>query len=253
MPTPATLPPLRIGTAGWTLPREWHEHFTGEGSHLQRYAERFAGAEINSSFYRPHRRSTYARWASSVPEQFRFAVKVPRAITHDQRLVAADVLLEVFLEEARGLDDRLGALLVQLPPSLAFRAGIAEEFFGMLREQHVGDVACEPRHETWFGAEAEALLQSFNVARVAADPARWPAAAEPGGFPDLVYLRLHGSPRMYYSAYTPEYLDATAALLRVHLERGARCWCVFDNTTLGAAAGDALKLAERMGQAPSLA
>jgi uncharacterized protein YecE (DUF72 family) len=252
---PAAAPPasLRIGTAGWTLPREWREQFPGAGSHLERYAERFAGTEINSSFYRPHRRTTYARWGSSVPEDFRFAVKVPRAITHDQRLVAADVLLEVFLEEARGLGARLGALLVQLPPSLSFDAGIAEEFFGTLRGQYAGDVACEPRHETWFGAGAERLLASFSVARVAADPARWPAAAVPGGWPDLVYLRLHGSPRMYYSAYTPEFLDATATLLRAHLARGARCWCVFDNTALGAAAGDALRLAARMAQAPGLA
>lgn len=237
---------VRIGTAGWTLPREWHDHFIGEGSHLERYATRFAGAEINSSFYRQHRASTYARWGASVPADFRFSVKLPRAITHDQRLVAADVLLEVFLDEVRGLGERFGVLLVQLPPSLAFDAGIADEFFRTVRELYDGDVACEPRHESWFGAPANDLLLAHRVARVAADPARWPAAAEPGGWPDLVYLRLHGSPRMYYSAYTPDFLDRTAALLRRCMARGARCWCVFDNTTLGAAAGDALALEQRL-------
>lgn len=237
---------LRIGTAGWTLPREWRDRFPGEGSHLERYAARFDGAEINSSFYRFHRPSTYARWAASVPPGFRFSVKVPRAITHDQRLVAADVLLDVFLDEVRGLGDRLGALLVQLPPSLAFDAESAEEFFAALRARHGGDVACEPRHESWFGTEADALMRAHRVARVAADPARCPAAAQPGGWADLVYLRLHGSPRMYYSAYSADFLDEVAAVLRAALGRGARCWCVFDNTTLGAATGDALALAERM-------
>jgi uncharacterized protein YecE (DUF72 family) len=243
---PETSADLRIGTAGWTIPRQWAESFPGERSHLARYAARFPAVEVNSSFYRQHRRSTWERWAASVPDGFRFAVKVPRAITHDQRLVASDVLLEVFLEEVRGLGDRLGPLLVQLPPSLAFDEVVADEFFHALRERHAGDVACEPRHESWFGARAEALLVRHRVARAGADPARWPAAAVGGGWPDLLYLRLHGSPRMYYSAYTAGYLDAMAETLRDALQRGAACWCMFDNTTLGAATGDALALAARM-------
>lgn len=240
-------PALRIGTAGWTIPRQWADRFPAEGSHLARYAGRFRGVEINSSFYRQHRRATYARWAASVPPDFRFAVKVPRAVTHDQRLVAADILLDVFLEEVRGLGDRLGPLLVQLPPSLALDAAIADDFFAMLRARHDGDVACEPRHESWFGARAEAMLARYRVARVGADPARWPAAAVAGGWPALAYLRLHGSPRMYYSAYSPQYLDAMAATLSDSRSAGAESWCMFDNTTLGAAAGDALALAARLG------
>jgi uncharacterized protein YecE (DUF72 family) len=238
---------VRVGTAGWSLPAAWRPEFPPEGSHLARYAARFDAAEINSSFYQPHRRSTYERWAASVPAGFRFAVKVPRAVTHDQRLVAADVLLDVFLDEARGLGDRLGPLLVQLPPSLAYDAAIAEEFFAVLRARHPGDVVLEPRHESWFGADAEALLVAYRVARAGADPARWPAAALPGGAPAVAYLRLHGSPRMYYSAYDADFLARTAALLREHRRAGARCWCIFDNTTLGAAVGDALALARLLG------
>ncbi len=236
----------RIGTAGWTLPRQVQGEFSTFGSHLARYATRFTGVEINSSFYRQHRRGTYERWAASVPPSFRFAVKVPRAITHDQRLIATDVLLEVFLEEASALGSRLGPLLVQLPPSLALDPVVADEFFHMVRALHAGDVVCEPRHKSWFGATADEILRRHRVARVAADPARWPEAARPGGWPDLVYFRLHGSPRMYYSAYTPAYLDGIASLLRAHAATGAECWCMFDNTTLGAAAGDALALAGRL-------
>lgn len=238
---------IRIGTAGWALPHMWRDRFPPAASNLQRYAARFNCAEINSSFHRRHRRSTYERWAASVPGDFRFAVKLPRAITHDQRLVAADVLLDVFLEEARGLGERLGPLLVQLPPSLALGRDIAEEFFGVLRAVFDGDVVCEPRHDSWFGAEADALLAAHRVARAGADPARCAPAALPGGCPGIAYLRLHGSPRMYYSDYPEEELRRVASLLRVYRASGATCWCVFDNTTLGAATGNALTLARLLG------
>ncbi|CAA9375033.1 MAG: FIG003003: hypothetical protein [uncultured Gemmatimonadetes bacterium] len=239
---------IRVGTAGWTLPRAEQEHFPAEGTHLQRYAGRFSAAEINSSFYRPHRPSTYARWAESVPAGFLFSIKLPKAITHTQRLRDADALLDGFLGEAAGLGDRLGGLLVQLPPSLEFDSAVAEAFFSALRGRSSLAIACEPRHPTWFGDEAAELLARFRVARVAADPARVPSAAEPGGWPDLVYFRLHGSPRIYYSAYEPAYLDALAARLRAEAAAGRQVWCIFDNTASGAAAADALGLAARLDQ-----
>lgn len=243
--------PVRIGTAGWALPRVWRDRFPMEGSNLERYAARLNCAEINSSFYRQHRRSVYERWASSVPEEFRFAVKVPRAITHDQALVAADVLLEVFLEEACGLGARLGPLLVQLPPSLAYDAERVDEFFGVLRQLHDGPVACEPRHESWFRPRPDALLRAHRIARVAADPARVPLAAVPGAWRGLVYHRLHGSPRVYYSDYAPERIEATAVALQSSKDVHAECWCIFDNTTLGAATGNALALARLLSAAPA--
>ena len=199
----------------------------------------FGGVEINSSFYRQHKRATYERWAASVPASFRFAVKIPRAITHDQALVASDVLLDVFLEEATALGDRLGPLLVQLPPSLVFDPEIADEFFTTLRGLYSGDVVCEPRNASWFEAPADELLTRHRVARVAADPALVHDAAHPGGWRGLAYYRLHGSPQMYYSSYAVEYLTMIAEQLRsVDVSR----WCIFDNTTLGAATGNALVL-----------
>src|SRR6185436_11229797 len=97
-----------------------------EGGHLARYSRRFNASEINSSFHRPHRPVTYARWAACVPEDFRFSVKVPRAITHERRLSDAADLFAGFLAELAPLEDKLGPLLVQLPPSLAFDAALAE-------------------------------------------------------------------------------------------------------------------------------
>ena len=241
--TPRASTGLRIGTAGWGLPRLWRGEFPPEGSYLERYAARFDATEINSSFYRQHRRAVYERWAAAVPPELRFAVKLPRAITHDHALVASDVLLEVFLEEVAGLGSQLGPLLVQLPPSLDLVEEHAEEFLETLRRLYDGPVACEPRHESWFGAAADELMQRHRVARVAADPARVPAAAEPGGFPGLVYYRLHGSPRIYWSDYEPERIAAIGEQLRRGASPDVDRWCIFDNTTLGAATGNALALA----------
>ena len=229
----------RIGTAGWAIRREHAAAFPGSGTHLRRYAQRFNAVEINSSFHRPHRRATYERWAASVPDDFAFAVKVPRTITHELRLAGAEAALDRFLAEATGLGTRLGVLLFQLPPNLAFDARVASDFLATLRARHAGDIVWEPRHATWFSAEAEALLVQYRVARVAADPAVVPAAAEPGGWNGLRYLRLHGSPRIYYSAYTPERIARIAGDLT---SAAGRAWCIFDNTALGAATENALAL-----------
>lgn len=241
----AALHAVTVGTAGWTLPKEYAAEFPAEGTHLTRYAQRFCGVEINSSFYKPHRPATYTRWAESVPESFRFAVKMPKEITHRLKLVETNLPLERFLAEAIGLETRWGPLLVQLPPSLAFDPQIAETFFADLRARFTGDAVCEPRHASWFGGEAERILTDFHIARVAADPAPVPAAASPGGWPGLVYYRLHGSPRTYYSAYSSDFLSALAQNLR-ELSRSAPVWCIFDNTALGAATGDALDITERL-------
>lgn len=235
-----------VGCAGWSLPREHQAGFPAEGTHLERYAARFPAAEINTSFYRPHRPSTYARWGASVPPSFRFSVKVPKAITHGLRLRGAGDALDAFLAEAGGLGDRLGCLLVQLPPSLDFDAAVAGGFFAALRDRTGVPVACEPRHASWFTAEADECLAGAGIARVAADPARVPEAAEPGGAPDPVYYRLHGSPRIYYSAYDDAYLAALAARLREHAAAGRRAWCIFDNTAAGAATANALDLLARL-------
>ena len=237
---------IRVGTAGWGIPAQHAGEFPGAGSHLERYAQRLPAVEINSSFYRPHRPATYERWARSVPEGFRFAVKLPREITHARRLVGTAGPLTRFLSDASALGDKLGPLLVQLPPSLSFAESVAAAFFGALRAHFGGQVACEPRHPTWFADGAAVLLRHFEVARVAADPARVPRAAEPGGWPGLVYYRLHGSPEMYYSAYGPEYLGTLAEAIAAVVSRAGAVWCIFDNTARGEAARNALDLLRRV-------
>jgi len=228
---------IRIGTAGWSL---YHasEAFPAEGTVLERYAARLNAVEINTSFYRPHQRKTYERWAASTPEGFRFAVKVPQAITHERRLVGVGDLLGRFLDETDGLGAKRGPLLIQLPPSLAYETERVGAFLETWRGQTDAPTALEPRHASWFETEADALLADHRVARVAADPAVVPLAAEPGGWRGLSYHRLHGSPVMYASAYELKALSALAARLRDEPEP----WCVFDNTRFGAATSNALAL-----------
>ena len=234
-----------VATAGWSIPRISARRFPGEGTHLQRYARVLPGAEIDTSFYRDHSADTYARWAAQTPRSFRFAVKLPRQITHDQRLRAASRPLDRFLEGVTGLGKRLGPLIVQLPPSLAFEPRVARNFFTLLRQRHQGPVVCEPRHHSWFEPRAEALLLLHRVGRVAADPAVVPAAAHPGGWLEIAFWRLHGSPRKYWSIYEPEQVaEWTEALQK--LPRRALAWCVFDNTAGSGAAGNALQMLDSL-------
>lgn len=231
---------LYVGCAGWSLPREYWPAFSGEGTHLQRYASRFNAVEINSSFYRPHQPKTYARWGACVPPTFRFSVKVPKRITHELRLQQCEVALDEFLEQCLQMRDRLGCLLVQLPPSLSYSPGLAKAFFTALRQRFAGNVVLEPRHASWLAAET--LLQDLRIGRVAADPAVIEAGDTCAGWQGVRYWRLHGSPRIYHSAYGPERVQAFARLLRQSVERGIPSWCIFDNTASGHAWADALYL-----------
>lgn len=222
-----------IGTAGWSIPALYSARFPKTGSHLQRYGTRLNAAEINTSFYRPHQKKTYERWAASVPEDFRFAVKLPRSITHDGRLQDYDETLTRFLGEVSGLDAKLGVLLVQLPPSLIYDAALVSKFFRRLTKSKTR-IACEPRHPSWFTPRADAALAKLKVARVAADPPRAPGDGTPGGWRGFAYWRMHGSPRLYYSNYGAKALKTLAGSL------SPGDWCTFDNTMSGAALGNAL-------------
>jgi uncharacterized protein YecE (DUF72 family) len=247
-----TLSPLRIGTAGWSVPSRYAAEVPPDGSHLERYAQRLNAVEINSSFYRPHRRKTYERWAAFVPAGFRFAVKVPKAMTHEQRLADCGELLDRFVSEVSGLRDRLGVLLVQLPPKLAFEKRVANRFFRDLHQRIDVAVACEPRHASWFTPEINDWLAERRVARVAADPAPVAGAGEPGGWNGLAYYRWHGSPRIYYSDYDDSALAALGKRLDAQRQRGVQVWCILDNTALGAAFGNALALTRRDALTPAL-
>ena len=259
-PPDATMPPTttksvppaapRIGCAGWSIPSQHAALFGAGDSHLARYATRFDVTEINSTFYRLHQPKTFERWAATVPARFRFSAKLPKQITHEARLQNVGDALTAFFDAVAGLGPKLGGVLMQLPPSLAFDARVADRFFAMLRRRCAVPVACEPRHASWFEPAVDVLWQRYAIARAAADPARLPAAAQPGGAGASArwsYWRWHGSPRMYYSRYDDAALRTLARSLRAAHEPRAPAWCILDNTTLGHAVDDAARLQRFVG------
>src|ERR1700734_1562399 len=169
--------PVGVGCAGWNIPRQAAGHFASSGSHLERYSQSFNSCEINSSFYRPHKKETWERWARSVPAEFRFSVKAPRTITHEAKLNCSSEVLSAFLEQINCLHEKLGPVLIQLPPSLEFDYARARKFLALIRGSFSGDVVWEPRHGSWFELHVDDLLTEYRIARAAADPAGVAAAA----------------------------------------------------------------------------
>jgi len=235
---------IYVGTAGWSIPTAAAVDFSMSGSHLLRYASRLNAVEINSSFYRPHRTSTYERWAASTPSGFRFSVKVPKQITHERRLSVDSAMLDEFHQQVSGLGTSLGCLLVQLPPSLAFEVNVSRQFFERIRQRFVVPIVLEPRHATWFTDCAAELLENHEISRVGADPAIDAKAAVPvpSRASAAAYWRLHGSPKRYYSGYDASHLRLLADQLKRSRSLGIPCWCIFDNTAEGAAIRNALEL-----------
>ncbi len=231
-----------IGCAGWSIPASAADQFPKVGSVLERYSQRFNCVEINSSFYRSHLPSTYVRWADSVPAQFRFSVKMPRTITHQARLVGTEALVEKFIDEVSNLGEKLGCILIQLPPSLAFDTSVAQPFVRTLRQCYPGMLTIEARHSSWFCPEADVLLSAQDISRVRADPAVAKIRQHEEG--DVRYFRYHGSPKMYYSDYSLQRLTTLSEQISA-IEKTV--WCIFDNTALGAATFNATTLGELLG------
>jgi uncharacterized protein YecE (DUF72 family) len=239
---------VRVGTAGWSIPRAAAARFDSPGTHLQRYSRQLNCAEINSSFYRPHSGDTYAKWRDSTPPDFRFAVKIPRSISHELKLQDAREPFVAFLAQTGALADKRGPLLLQLPPSLSFDHALVPAFLAMVRAVYDGPIVCEPRHASWFSSPVATLLEHYGVSRVAADPPPVPEASHPGGDRRLVYFRLHGSPRKYWSRYSTDVIGTLAGNLRAPSMAEA-VWYVFDNTASGAAVENALELQHEISSA----
>jgi uncharacterized protein YecE (DUF72 family) len=223
-----------IGTAAWSIARPVADRFPAEGSGLARYAAVFNAVEINSTFYRRHRPQTFQRWVESVPEVFRFSVKLPKQITHELRLRDAEQVFEQFLADIEPLVPKLGPLLCQLPPNLAFDNDGVSGGLKSLRRHYNGTIVIEPRHPSWGTDAASDLLGELGIAQVVADPVRIEVAVQADHDPQ--YLRLHGKPKIYYSSYSEEEIQGFAEKLQPD------AWCIFDNTASGAAIRNALDM-----------
>ncbi|PZM15524.1 DUF72 domain-containing protein [Rhizobium tubonense] len=225
-----------VGTAGWLIPGSVAARFPTEGSALARYSAVFNAVEINSTFYRRHKLQTIQRWANSVPEDFRFSVKLPKQITHELRLADLEQPLLRFLSDIEPLGAKLGPLLCQLPPTLEFGGSEVNSGLRFMRKQHGGEIVIEPRHESWASDGASDLLDELTIDRVVADPIK--IAGMVPADEGFRYLRLHGKPKIYYSSYSSLEIGAFSEML------SQNDWCIFDNTASDAAIENALEMVQ---------
>jgi uncharacterized protein YecE (DUF72 family) len=232
---------ISIGTSGWNYDH-WKGNFYPEGlpktRWLKHYCETFSTLEVNATFYRRMRPSTFEKWRQETPEGFLWAVKAHRFITHIKRLHDAQEPLAAFLDSLSPLAEMLGPILFQLPPSLAFERGLARSFCSNLSKGR--RYAIEARHKSWLSDEALSSIKDFSIAWCISDTAgRYPYLEAITS--DFTYIRLHGSKRLYASCYTEDELQAWAAKIR---NWGIDTYVYFDNDFMGYASMNALRLKE---------
>ena len=268
---------FRVGISGWRY-AGWRGDFYPPGlpqrRELEYAAQRLTSIEVNGSFYSLQRPSSYAAWAAETPDDFVFAVKGGRFVTHLKRLVGVETpLANFFASGVLALGPKLGPILWQLPETLRFDPAVLDAFFALLprstgeaaalARRHDDKVkpdrvltetdadrpmrhALEFRSESFAQEAAYDLMRRHGVACVLADTAgRWPKVERVTS--DLMYVRLHGDAELYASGYTDEALDEWARRCRRWAGEGLAVHVYFDNDAKGHAPYDAMRLLQRLG------
>jgi uncharacterized protein YecE (DUF72 family) len=233
-----------IGTSGWNY-RSWKDSFYAgvrQKDWLRFCAERFTGIEVNATFYRLQEKSTFERWRDETPDGFRFAIKGNRFLTHNKKLADPVRSIQVERERARGLGNKLAAVVWQMPRFLKKNMGRLNDFATALRRWPEARHALEFRHTSWFDEEVADCLRHHRLAVCLSDAADWPIWE--AVTTDLVYVRLHGHTRTYASAYSTAALKRWARRARGWLKERRDVHVYFDNDAEGAAPRDALRLIE---------
>ena len=240
--------PVLVGTSGWQY-RDWRGRFYPQGlaqaRWLEHYAERFATVESNNAFYRLPEPHTFSAWAERTPPGFVMAVKASRFLTHQKRLRDPEEPVGRLMDRARHLGDKLGPVLLQLPPTLKADPAALDR---ALRAFPAGTrVAVEPRHDSWWTEEVRDLLGEHGAALCLADsPHRstpvWRTA-------DWTYLRLHEGTADPRPCYDRQALAAWAGRLAGLIGPGADAYVYFNNDPGGCAVRDAVWFAEEAARA----
>jgi uncharacterized protein YecE (DUF72 family) len=225
---------LHIGTSGWVY-RSWKGPFYPDTlpsrRYLAFYAQEFSTTEINSSFYHLPRFTTFTNWAEQVPEDFIFAVKASRFLTHTKRLLDPEEPWQRFVESAVNLGSHLGPILLQFPPSFTINAPRLEAFFKLAKTVKPRSFAlrlvCEFRHESWFHPDIYRLLNRYRVAWCIADGAKY--SRKDLVTTDFAYIRYHGRSKMFASNYSKAMLLKEARLIRQYLRDGLDTFVYFNN------------------------
>jgi uncharacterized protein YecE (DUF72 family) len=215
--TPGSIEPpeegLYLGTSGWSY-ADWEGTLYPEalpsGSRLAEYVKRYATVEIDSTFYGTPRRSTVQNWREVAPDGFLFAAKFPQEITHEVNLVGAEAETDNFLRTMAELGDRLGPLLLQLPPSFTVEGmGVLEDFLKSLPDGF--RFAVEVRHRSWLGSDLPEMLRERGIALTLIDYPRMPRMLE--ATTDFVYIRWLGNRREFPEGHTHPKKDRDGDLL----------------------------------------
>jgi uncharacterized protein YecE (DUF72 family) len=270
----------RVGISGWVYPR-WRKAFYPKGlrqaDELAYASERLTSIEVNGSFYALQRPASWTRWRDTVPDDFVFAVKGPRFITHVKRLGDVDApLANFFASGVLALDGKLGPVLWQLPPTLAFDEALLDAFLARLPRTRGAAAELAARHDermdgrSWFAIDPASdaaaaplrhavevrhlsfendawtdLLSRHGVASVVADTAgRYPRLTATTA--EFAYARLHGEEELYASGYDDESLDRWADWVRAHNAAGRDAYVYFDNDAKVRAPFDAMALIARL-------
>ena len=242
-----SLPQIHVGCSGWVY-KHWRGLFYPEGlpqkRWFERYSEEFDTVEINASFYRVPLASTFDGWREKAPPGFRYAVKANRFITHMKKLLDCEETVDSFIALARKLDQTLGPVLYQLPPSLHKDLSRLEAFLARLP----GDIeqVVEFRHKSWYEDDVLALLDSHGIGFVTHDlkglkSPRWASGR-------TAYVRFHGAAGKYWGRYSDERLMEWAEWLVEQSRSGRSVWAYFNNDIMGHAIDDAQTLKSMVGQ-----
>ena len=242
---------LYIGTSGWHY-NDWIGTFYPKDvkgyNELKYHAQHFNTVENNSSFYRISKESTYKTWDRMTPADYRFSIKVNKAVTHEAKLELTDGVqdkLNYVLESTQVLGDKLGAIVVQLPASFHYDLPKLADFLQFFRQhvdaqKHRFDVAIEFRNKYWLVNETYAVLKKYNVALVAGQSSRYPLAREVTA--DVAYIRMHGPDKLFASKYTPEQLAEWADYIKQISGQVKRIYVYFNNDFYGYAIENAKEL-----------
>jgi uncharacterized protein YecE (DUF72 family) len=242
-----------IGTSGWMYDawKGWWYEGVRKKDWLRYDADRFTAVEVDGTFYRQQKRETFENWASQVPDDFRFAIRGHRYVTHNKKLLNATESVLRVKEPAQGLGHKLACVLWQLPPKMRVNVERLEAFALDLAQWPETRHVMEFRHESWFTEEVAEVLSRYGLANCISDSGsfpRWDAVTT-----DLVYVRLHGRPWTYASRYEDPELDWWAEQCRRWLAENREVHVYFDNDAHGHAPWDAMRLLDRVGVPASAA
>ncbi|MBZ9577445.1 DUF72 domain-containing protein [Patescibacteria group bacterium] len=243
---------IYIGTSGWVY-RHWENIFYPESlsskDKLKYFSQHLKTTEVNYSFYRLPRPSTYQNWYSQTPGDFLFTVKASRFITHIKRLKDVKEPWKIFIKNALNLKEKLGPILFQFPPSFkATEENIKrlEEFLKFIRKNNKKlRFAFEFRHKTWCEEKIYKLLKKHRVAWVIADSPSFPRAEKITA--DFVYIRMHGSKVLFSSKYTKKELKDLAEKIK-KWKRNKDVFVYFNNDAHGHAIENAKTLRGFLGK-----